>query len=131
MERYLPESPMLFPPDQMSELPERFFVAETIREKVFLKTRQEVPYSSSVLIEEYVVEEGANRIYIRATIYVERETQKAILIGSGGSMLKEIGQAARTDIEAFVSTRVFLDLWVGVREDWRNRDSLLRDFGYE
>jgi GTP-binding protein Era len=131
MERYLPESPMLFPPEQMSELPERFFVAETIREKVFIKTRQEVPYSSSVLIEEYVVEEGANRIYIRATIFVERETQKAILIGSGGSMLKEIGQAARHDIEAFLSTRVFLDLWVGVREDWRNRDSLLRDFGYE
>jgi len=131
MTRYLPESPMLFPPDQMSELPERFFVAETIREKVFLKTRQEVPYASSVLIEEYIVEEGASRIYIRATIFVERETQKAILIGSGGSMLKEIGQAARQEIEAFLSTRVFLDLWVRVRADWRNRDSALKELGYD
>lgn len=131
MERYLPEGPLLFPPDQMSELPERFFVAETIREKVFLKTHQEVPYASSVVVEEYIAEEGAHRIYIRATIYVERESQKAILIGSGGSMLKEIGQAARQEIEAFLSTRVFLDLWVSVRENWRNRDTFLREFGYE
>ncbi|MBM3213424.1 GTPase Era [Candidatus Poribacteria bacterium] len=131
MEKYLPESPMLFPPDQMSELPERFFVAETIREKVFLRTRQEVPYASSVVIEEFVAEEGANRIYIRASIYVERANQKMIVVGRGGEMLKSIGQSAREDIEQFLGTKVFLDLWVGVREGWREKDAMLREFGYE
>jgi GTP-binding protein Era len=130
MEKYLPVGPFLFPPEQLSELPERFFVAEAVREKVYLKTRQEVPYASSVVVEQFTSEEGANRVYIRSAIYVERETQKAIIIGRGGSMLREIGRAARADIEAFVGTRVFLDLWVGVRRNWREDDALLRELGY-
>ena len=130
LEPLLPESPPLFPPDQMSDLPERFFIAETVREKVFLKTRQEAPYASSVVVEEWVQEPGASRAFIRAAIYVERSTQKAILIGKGGSMLKKIGTAARKDIEAFLGGPVFLELYVGVRKRWRDNDLSLREFGY-
>lgn len=122
-------NPPLFPTDQVSDLPERFFAAETIREKIFLKTRQEVPYCSSVMIDEFK-ERERGKIYIRATIFVEKETQKSILIGQKGRTLKEIGSLARKEVEAFLDQSVYLDLWIAVREDWRNIDRELKDLGY-
>ena len=128
--RLLPISPPLFPPDQLSDLPERFFIAETVREKLFLLTRQEAPYASSTAVEEFTQEPGASRTYIRVAVYVERATQKGILIGKNGSMLKEIGTAARKDIEAFLGGPVFLELYVGIRRRWRDNEQTLREFGY-
>ncbi|GIX07594.1 MAG: GTPase Era [Candidatus Poribacteria bacterium] len=130
MEEYLPPGPLLFPPDQVSDLPQRFFVAETVREKIFQLTRQEVPYASSVVVEEFVEEPGASRLYIRVAIYVEKPSQKAILIGKQGRMLREIGRAARQEIEQFLQAPVFLELYVGVRKGWRQDDRNLREFGY-
>lgn len=122
-------SPPLFPMDQISDLPERFFAAETIREKIFLKTRQEIPYCSSVLIEEFKERENG-KVYIRAAIFVERDGQKSILIGQKGQTLKEIGKLAREEVEAFLGNSVYLELWVVVREDWRDKDRELRELGY-
>jgi len=127
--KYLPYGPAYYPEDQMSDLPERFFVAETIREKVFLKTRQEIPYASCVLVEEFK-EREKGKIYIRAVIYVERNSQKGIIIGKGGRALKEIGQLARGEIENFLQSPVFLDLWVSVREKWRQNERDLKELGY-
>jgi GTP-binding protein Era len=127
--RYLPYGPAYYPEDQLSDLPERFFVAETIREKVFLKTRQEIPYASCVLVEEFK-EREKGKVYIRAVIYVERNSQKGIIIGKGGKTLKEIGQLAREDIENFLQAPVFLDLWVSVREGWRQSERDLKQLGY-
>jgi GTPase len=130
MRPHLPLNPHLFPEDQISDLPTRFFVAETVREKVFLRTRQEVPYASSVVIEEFVEDTGASRVFIRAAIYVERPTQKGIIIGKQGSMLRDIGTDARKDIEEFLGGPVFLELFVGVRESWRDNEQHIRDLGY-
>ena len=126
---YLPYGPAYYPEDQMSDLPERFFVAETIREKVFLRTKQEIPYASCVLVEEFK-EREKGKIYIRAVIYVERDSQKGIIIGKGGKTLKEIGQLARKEIEQFLRTPVFLDLWVNVRKGWRQNERDLKELGY-
>jgi len=126
--KYLPEGPQLYPEDQISDMPVRFFVAETIREKVFLLTKQEIPYASSVLVEEF--KEGEAPIYIRATIYVEKESQKGIIIGKGGGMLKRIGTEARREIETFLGSSVYLDLWVKVKEKWRRNPRDLRELGY-
>jgi GTP-binding protein Era len=125
----LPEGPQLYPEDQISDMPIRFFVAETIREKVFLLTRQEIPYASSVLIGEFKERDGGG-VYIRAAIYVERESQKGIIIGRGGKMLKRIGSEARREIESFLDSPVYLDLWVKVKEDWRRNPRDLRELGY-
>ena len=126
---WLPEGQLYFPADQISDLPERFFVAETIREKIFLKTQQEVPYASGVAITEF--NQRANgTIYISATVYSERPSQKRILIGKGGKMIKFIGQLARTEIQKFLNASVFLDLHVSVKEDWRRDEKKLRDMGY-
>ena len=126
--KYLPEGPQYYPEDMVTDQPERLIVAELVREKALHFTHDEVPHAIAVDIDEM-----ANRpkgdTYIRATIYVERESQKGILIGSKGSRLKEIGAMARKDIEMLLGSRVFLDLWVKVRRDWRNRDSALRAFG--
>ncbi len=130
MRPYLPVNPPLFPTDPISDLPTRFFVAEAVREKVFLRTRQEVPYASSVVIEEFVEDVGASRVYIRAAIYVERPTQKGIIIGKQGTMLRDIGTDAREDIEEFLGGPVFLELFVGVRDSWRDREAAIREFGY-
>lgn len=130
MRPHLPLNPPLFPVDQISDLPTRFFVAEAVREKVFLRTRQEVPYASSVVIEEFVEDAGASRVYIRAAIYVERSTQKGIIIGKQGTMLRDIGKDAREEIEAFLGGPVFLELFVGVRESWRDHEQMIREFGY-
>ena len=121
----LPEGPRYFPKDQITDQPERFLVAELIREQVLLATEQEVPYATTVLIEQY--EEGARLTRIAAAIYCEREGQKAILIGKQGANLKKIGTAARLQIQALLNTKVFLELFVKVRAGWRDS----RDFVQE
>ena len=126
---HLPEGPMLFPPDQISDLPVRFFVGELIREKVFLLTRQEIPYASSVMVEEFK-ERESGVIYIRATIFVEKDSQKKIIIGKGGNMLKKIGTMAREELEASFGKPVYLELWVKVREKWRQNPKDLKELGY-
>ena len=127
--QYLPEGPPYFPADQLSDLPERFFVAEIIREQIFLHTQQEIPYASSVVVEEFK-ERPNGKNYIRAMIYVERQSQKGILVGGGGRTIKLIGQRARADIERFLDAPVFLDLYVSVKEDWRSDERKLKDMGY-
>jgi GTPase len=119
----LPEGPPVFPPDHLTEQPERFLAAEIIREKITLETRQEVPHSVAVYVDEWKDEKKITRI--SATIYVERDGQKAILIGAKGSMLKQIGSAARTDIEALIGRQVFLELFVKVRSEWRENPAFL------
>jgi GTP-binding protein Era len=127
----LPAGPALYPADTVTDQPETFFVAETVREKLFLAMRQEVPYACAVRMEE-VVERGPDApLYIRGEIFVERPSQKAIVIGEGGAMLKRVGQAARRELEAFFGVRVFLDLRVRVRRDWREDDRALRELGFQ
>ena len=127
--KHLPEGPSYFPPDQLSDLPERFFISETIREKIFLRTNQEIPYASSVVVEEFT-ERPNGKIYISAMLYVERQSQKGILVGKGGKTIKGIGQLARAEIEQFLQTTVFLDLRVSVKADWRRDEQKLKDIGY-
>ena len=115
--RALPEGQPYFPPDQMTDQPERFIAAELIREKILRETGEELPYATTVVIERF--EEGAKLTRISATIYCEREGQKRILIGKGGSMLKKIGTAARLDVERLLGTKVFLELFVKVEPGWR------------
>ena len=129
LQRHLPEGPALYPDDYLTDQPERFFVAEMVREQVLRHTREEIPYASGVVIESFREEEGLVRI--EAAILVEREGQKGILIGKGGSMLKTIGTAARLEIEAFLGTRVYLGLFVKVRENWRENQGLLAEMGLE
>ncbi len=125
----LPESPPFYPHDQLTEHPERFIVAEMIREQIFEHYGEEIPYSTTVSIEEYQEHEGKKDV-ISAIIYVERSSQKGILIGKKGSALKTIGQAARQEIEAFLQRPVFLELWVRVKEKWRADAQAIREFGY-
>lgn len=125
----LPLAPPFYPKDMISEHPERFFVSEIIREKIFEQFRQEVPYSTQVNIVLFE-EKAGGKDYIDAEIVVERPSQKGILIGKGGQALKAIGTAARRDIEDFLGRPVFLKLFVKVREDWREKEAFLRSFGY-
>jgi len=125
----LPAGPQYFPEDQLSDTAMRDIVAEIIREKVLLNTEQEVPHAVAVEVEEFK-ERSASLTYIGATIYVERDSQKGILIGKGGAMLKKISSAARVDAEALVGTKVFLELWVKVLKNWRRDDALLQRLGY-
>jgi GTPase len=127
----LPAGPALYPSETVTDQPETLFVAETIREKLFLAMRQEVPYACAVRVEEAVERGPEAPLYIRGEIFVERESQKAIVIGEGGAMLKKVGQAARRELEAFFGVRVFLDLRVRVRRDWRENDRALRELGYQ
>lgn len=127
--KYLPEGPPYFNKDDISDRPERFFVAEMIREHLFRQLRQELPYSSEVSIEEFTEEEKITRI--SAVIHVDRKSQKGMVIGKGGASLKKIGQAARFDIEAFLQQKVFLQLHVKVSEGWKDSNAYLRGFGYE
>ena len=129
VEKYLPEGPQYYPEDMVTDQPERLIVAELVREKALQLTRDEVPHAIAVDVDEMKARDNGDT-YIRATIYVERDSQKGILIGAKGSMLKEIGRLARADIEMLLGTRVFLDLWVKVKKDWRDRDSVLRGFGF-
>ena len=126
---YLPINPPFYPDDMITERPERFFVSELIREKIFLKYGEEIPYSTTVHIEEFK-EREQGKDYIRAAIYVERTSQKGILIGKRGAALKEVGKLARTEIEAFLGRPVFLELWVGVKEKWRQDKKFLKASGY-
>lgn len=121
----LPESPPYFPPEQLTDQPERLFAAELIREKALLNTYEEVPHGIGVAIERW--EERPNGVlYIAATIYGERETHKGILIGEGGKRLKKIGKQAREELELWLGRKIFLELWVKVREDWRNNPSFFQ-----
>jgi GTP-binding protein Era len=131
MLKILPEGPRLFPEDMITDLPERFLAAELIREKVFLRTREEIPYATAVVVEEFKEREEKNLVVIKATIQVERESQKGILIGQRGRMLKEIGRQAREEIEALLGAKVFLELWVKVEKNWREDPAALRRLGYQ
>lgn len=124
----LPVSPPFFGKDALTDKPARFFVTEIIREKLLLDYDKEVPYSAEVIVEKF--EEKENAIHIMAVIYVERDSQKGIIIGKGGEKIKKVGIAARHDIEKFFGKKVFLELFVKVEKDWRNRDKKLREFGY-
>lgn len=127
--KHLPEGPGYYDEDQITDQPERVIAAEMIREKVLRLTRDEIPHAIAVSVEEFKEREEGN-VYIRATIFVERESQKGIIIGAKGSLLKKIGQQARKDIEGLLCCPVFLDLWVKVKQDWRNQDKALKQFGY-
>ena len=128
--RALPECPPHFPLDYLTDQPETFFVAEAIREKIFHFTHQEVPYACAVRVEELAEREEPPCLYIRSTIFVEQASQKGILIGKGGGMLKRIGAAARADLERFFGVKVYLELRVEVRRKWRSDDRALREFGF-
>ena len=125
---YLPEHPAFYPKDELTDKPERFFVSEIIREKIFLNYKKEIPYSCEVVIEEFKEEEDIIRI--RAEISVERKSQKGIVIGNKGEALKKVGTQARVDMEQFFQKKIFLDLYVRVNENWRTDQKLLRRFGY-
>ncbi len=125
----LPLGPRYFPEDQVTDLQERFIAAELIREQALLLTHQEVPHSIAVLVDEFK-ERPDGVVYVSATIYVERDSQKRIVLGKGGQVIKQIGQGARVQIEEMVGGRVYLDLWVKVWEQWRKKDSRLRYLGY-
>lgn len=126
--RMLPEGPRYFPQDQITDQPERVMVAEIVRERVLIETGQEVPYAAAVKIERF--EAGEKLTRIAAAIYCERQGQKAILIGKGGAMLKKIGTSARLQIERLLGTKVFLELFVKVRENWRNSEAALDDLDW-
>lgn len=126
----LPPSPPFFPAGVKTDQPETFFVAEAIREKMFRLTHAEIPYACAVRTEELRERDKGDRLYIRATIFVEQDSQKAIVIGKGGRMLKAVGSAARTELEAFFGIKVFLELRVEVRRHWRRDDRALREFGF-
>ena len=128
--KHLPEGPAYFPEDMITDQPERVIAAEMIREKVLRLTRDEIPHSVAVEVDEFKERDEEN-VYIRATIFVERESQKGIVIGAKGSLLKKIGQQARADIEKLLYCKVFLDLWVKVKADWRNKDKALKQLGYK
>lgn len=128
--RLLPEGPRYFPEDYLTDVPERFLVSEIIREKVFHLAHQEVPYAVAVMVEQFIEEPGRNLIRIEATVNVERDSQKAIIIGKKGQMLKEIGKQARRDIEVLLGCRVHLGLFVRVQKNWRKDRRALLEFGY-
>src|SRR5690606_14411760 len=128
---YMPEGPQYYPEDQVTDHPERFIISELIREKVLHLTREEIPHSVAVVIDKIKRdEENENKIRVAATIMVERDSQKGIVIGKQGSLLKQVGTQARKDIEMLLGSKVYLELWVKVQKDWRNKQTQLRDFGY-
>ncbi len=129
VEELLPESPPYFEEDAFTDRPARFFVSEIIREKIFLYYQKEVPYATEVVVESF--KEGDDLIRIGATIFVEREGQKGILIGNKGAAIKKLGMMARQDIERFFDKKVFLELFVKVEKDWRSSERMLRSFGYK
>ncbi|HID92839.1 MAG TPA: GTPase Era [bacterium (Candidatus Stahlbacteria)] len=127
--KYIPDHEPFYPKDMLSDRQERFFVSEIIREKIFLLYRKEVPYATSVVVDEFREKEGA-KDYIRAVIYVEKPSEKAILIGNKGRALKKVGEDARKDIEKFTGRPCYLDLWVKVKKGWRRDTNEIRRFGY-
>ena len=125
----MPEGPQYFPDDQITDHPEYFIVSELIREKVLLLTRDEIPHSVAVVVDSMKRDEN-DKVHVQATIIVERDSQKGIIIGKGGKMLKHIGTKARQDIEYLLDDKVYLELWVKVQKDWRDKKIYLQDFGY-
>lgn len=130
LNKYLPEGPQYYPADTVTDQPERLIAAEMIREKVLHLTRDEVPHAIAVEVEEMKAQPNG-KVDIRATIYVERESQKGIVIGKQGSLLKKIKTMARRDIETMLGSKIKLDLWVKVKKDWRDRSNVLREFGFK
>ncbi len=128
IKKHLPEGMAYYPEDMITDQPERLITAELIREKILQSTQEEIPHSVAVDVDEFAQREKG-KVYIRATIYVERESQKGIIIGKNGAMLRSIGTAARPDIEMMLGEKVFLDLWVKVKRDWRNSASMLNQLG--
>jgi len=126
--KFLPEGPKYYPADMVTDQPERLIVAELIREKILHVTEDEVPHSIAVDIEE-ITQRKKDMTYIRAVIYVERDSQKGILIGKGGELLKGVGKSARPEIEILLGTKIFLDLWVKVKRGWRNSNGAIQSFG--
>ena len=127
----LPEGPQYFPDDAVTDQPMRFIAAELVREKIFQLTYEEIPYSIAVGIEEFREEKEKNVVFIRAVIFVDKDSQKGIVIGKGGTMLKRVGQLAREELEAIMGIKVFLELWVKVKSGWRGDDMILRMLGYK
>lgn len=125
---YLPEGHPFYEGDDLSDMPTKFFVSELIREKIFQLYQEELPYHATVLIQEF--KEKTTLIKVRADIIVQRETQKGIILGEGGSMIKQLGTLARKDIEEFLGSKVFLELYVKVRPKWRDSDLFLKEYGY-
>jgi len=131
LSKYLPDGPQYYPADQVTDHPERFIISELIREKVLHLTREEIPHSIAVVINKIRRDEENNdKIHVSATIMVERDSQKGIVIGKRGALLKEVGTRARKDIEMLLGSKVYLELWVKVQKDWRNKSTHLRDFGF-
>jgi GTP-binding protein Era len=128
IEALIPDSPPYFEKDALTDRPARFFVTEIIREKILLYYQKEIPYSVEVVVEQFT--ESPALIHIKTLIIVERESQKGIIIGDRGKALKKVGSMARKDLERFFGKKIFLEIFVRVEKDWRNRDSLLRQFGY-
>lgn len=126
----LPEGPQYYPKDQVTDHPERFIISELIREKVLHHTREEVPHSIAVVVEK-IEKNPDEKVLVQATIVVERSTQKGIVIGKQGTMLKKIGHQARRDIERLLGNKVYLELWVKVKKDWRNQERYLSEFGFD
>lgn len=126
---YLPEGPLYYPADDLTDQPVSFIVAELIREKALLLTRDEVPHSLAVNVEEFKTQ-AQDKVYIRAVIHTERDSQKGIVIGKDGQMLKKIGEQARLEIEKMLQSSVYLDLWVKVKKNWRDNENNLNQLGY-
>jgi GTP-binding protein Era len=129
IERSLPEGPRYFPGDEVTDQSERFFAAEIVREKVFLLTREEIPYGVAVTIDEFTEKTEKNLIVIKATVHTERDSHKPILIGKRGAMLKEIGAGARAELEALLGCKIFLELFIRVDKDWSQRPHRLMEMG--
>ena len=127
---YLEEGPQFYPADSVTDQPEEIVIAELIREQILLATRDEVPHSIAVIVEQMKLQDDA-KIYVGATIYVERDSQKGIIIGRGGTMVRKIGSKARREIEFLLGEKVYLDLWVKVNEDWRNKETAIKSFYYD
>ena len=131
LKKYMPKGPQYYPADQVTDHPERFIISELIREKVLHLTREEIPHSVAVVIDKIKRDEdNPEKIRVQATIMVERDSQKGIVIGKQGAMLKQVGTRARKDIEMLLGSKVYLELWVKVQKDWRNKSTHLRDFGF-
>lgn len=126
---YLPEGPKYYPDDQISDHPEQFVVGEIIREKILHLTSEEIPHAIGVNVDR-MIKESEERVRIEATIFVERDSQKGIVIGKGGKKLKEVGKRARRDIEMLLGSKIYLELWVKVQKDWRNKVNFIRQMGY-
>ncbi len=127
--KFIPEGPMFYPEDMVTDQPERQLAAETIREKLLRNLDKEVPHG--IAIEIYKMKEKENVVEIQATIYCEKTSHKGIIIGKNGEMLKKVGQLAREDMEKMLDKKVFLELWVKVKDDWRNRSTMIKNFGYD